>query len=207
MSPFVGRRFQTAIVIFSETCDVQPDAAPTLAVVRRGQQTIHHFCERVRRGIFLECGDLFVRGRKTGKIQRGTSQKIAPARGFYRLKPLFLETAEHKAVDRVFRPSFVFHVRWLRIFQCLERPEVFPFRWDDVCAFVIGNSHDGCVSLTPHRAVLDPRSENINFGILQFAAHRHLQSIGGAVLERLNHQAVFGVAGNNRGATLAALLH
>ena len=43
----LGIRIQTTIIVFAITRDVQPDSAPSFAIVRRLQQTVHHLREGV----------------------------------------------------------------------------------------------------------------------------------------------------------------
>src|SRR5689334_5641327 len=49
-----GIRIQTSIVIFAVARDVEPDAAPALAVLRRGKKSIDNLRKSIRRGVFFK---------------------------------------------------------------------------------------------------------------------------------------------------------
>ncbi|HUE22421.1 MAG TPA: hypothetical protein VMQ86_12130, partial [Bryobacteraceae bacterium] len=57
--------------------DIQPDTSPALAISRRGEQTIHHFGERIGRSILFKCSHLFGCGREAGEIVGGASNQRA----------------------------------------------------------------------------------------------------------------------------------
>ena len=84
--------------------DIEPVAAPSFAVARRIQQTVHDLRERIRRFIRDKIINLFgVGSSRSGPRSRGESGSAYPQRRG--LQTLFFQLGEHKAVDRSPHPE------------------------------------------------------------------------------------------------------
>ncbi len=87
--------------------------------MRRGQEAVHDLREGIRRGILLEGGDLFRRGRQAGEIEGGAAQQIELASGLDLLEALLFQVREDKAIDGGLGPAGVLHGGRLGIFERL----------------------------------------------------------------------------------------
>ena len=116
-------RIQAAVVVFAVAGDVEPDAAPALAVVRRCEQAVDHFGEGVGRGVFFEGRDFFGRGRQAGQVEASAADQVVLAGGLDGLEPFLFEFREHEAVDRGLGPARVLDGGRRRILERQQRPE------------------------------------------------------------------------------------
>ncbi len=78
---------------------------PALAIVRRGEQPIHHLLEHLGRIVADECLDLFPRWHQTGEIERGAANERELVGGSGRASGFFVELGEEEGIDRVLRPG------------------------------------------------------------------------------------------------------
>ena len=95
---------QAAIIVFAVARDIQPEAAPALAIMRRSEQAVHNFGERVGRRVLFESRDLFGRRRQAGQIERGAADQIVLGGRSHRLDAFLFQMREDEAVDIGLRP-------------------------------------------------------------------------------------------------------
>ena len=91
------------------TRHVEPVAAPAFAVVRRCEQTIHHFGERVRRLVFDERLDFLRRGRKPNQVKRRTTDQRAFISDGIGREIFRLQFREDEIIHGRFAPSRILH--------------------------------------------------------------------------------------------------
>ncbi len=72
--------------------------------MRRSEQPVDNFRERIGRSVFIERGDFFGSRRQTRKIQRRAAEQVVLVRRANRFQSLFFETRQNKFIDRVARP-------------------------------------------------------------------------------------------------------
>ena len=73
-----AHRIEAARIVFGVARDVEPAAAPRLAVPRRREQPIHDLREGVGRRVLLERVDLVGRRRQPGEIERRAADQRPP---------------------------------------------------------------------------------------------------------------------------------
>ena len=115
-------RIERAVVVLAVARDVEPEAAPRFAVVRRREQAVDDLRERVGRLVLLERLDLVGRRRQAGQIERRAADQRALVGGAHRRQPVLLEPREHEAIDVGLRPR-----------RCATRPAPAATRsgWND----------------------------------------------------------------------------
>ncbi len=84
--------------------EVQPVPSPAFAIMRRSEQPVNHFRERVGRGIGDECLHFFRRGRQPDQIERRPPDQGDLVGRSGRRKPLVLQLCEDEGVDRIAYP-------------------------------------------------------------------------------------------------------
>ena len=119
-----------------------------------------------------------------------------------RLEILRFEFGHDEAVNFGARPFLVVDGGRLRISDGAERPEVALFGGDDIRRRCRGCGGFG--GLRPDCAVLDPGFDIGDLSILEAAGGGHFEA-SLIVVERFDHEAVGGVAGDDDRAGLAAL--
>ena len=104
--------------------EVEPVAAPALAVLRRGEQAVDHFFESLRRVVGQEGVDFLRRGRQAGEVEGGAAEQrdlVGRLRG---LDALGFELGQDEGIDGSCGPtSSVFTTGGVCVFNLLERPE------------------------------------------------------------------------------------
>ena len=108
--------------------EVEPVAAPALAVSRRRQQAIHDLGEGVRRLVFEEGVHLFRRRRQAGQIERGPAKQGALVGGLGRLESLGLQCRQDIAIKVGARPGGVLDGRRRRRPGPAETPRIAAVR-------------------------------------------------------------------------------
>ncbi len=182
--------------------NVEPEAAPLFAIARRVEESVDDFGESVGRIVAFESGDFCGRGRQTSEIvsRRGGGVRVCWRRDGFEV--FFFQLGENEAVDIAARPFFVCDGGRRGIGDRPERPEGALFRSDDVRRGVRRGGGLRC-GLRPNGAVLDPGFDVGNFGIFEAAGGRHFEARV-VVVQRFDHEAGGGIAGNDDGAGFAA---
>ena len=181
--------------------DIEPVSAPTLAVMRRGQQSVHDFGESIRRIVREKRFDFPGRRRQANQIERRAPNQCSLVGGCRRGQSFLFEFPEDKIIDARLDPITILHRRHGRIFDGLERPPGldFGFRISDFRFF---GSRIG-------RAHLHPGDKVGDLFVAEFALfrRRHLQ-VFVFVTNRLDEQTFVIVARHHaRFAGLAAFQH
>ena len=119
----IGFYGNAAHIIFTVTRHVQPIAAPTLSVMRGGQQAVHNPGKGIGGGVLQE-GFGFLGGRRqTNQVKISAPDQSSLIRRRGRLQPLILQPSQDEMVDGGFRPSLVSDFRQRGFVRWLERPK------------------------------------------------------------------------------------
>jgi hypothetical protein len=142
------------------------------------------------------------RRRQTRQVQRRAANERELVGGRRRFQTVLFKPRENESIDIGLRPRRIFHRRWRRRVQRLERP---------IRAMLIGDDHarrrGGGFRCRPRCAGLDPLHERVDVLVLELgAAARHFRRAG-EVFHGLNHQALVRVARHERRARVATLEH
>ena len=181
---------------------VEPEAAPTLAVMRRCEEAVDDFFVGVRRGVREKRRHVARLGRQAGQIVAGAAEQrlLVGLRG--RIHPVPLEIREDETIDRRAAPLRVFFDRrHRRIPHGLVGPVIFR---------LLGETREfrntgGFARIG--RAHFHPLLQRGDFiGTEFFALGRHLQ-LGVGVAHRDDEPALVGIAGHEHRAVLAAFFH
>ena len=182
------------------TRDIQPVPAPTLAVVRRGEEFVHEL--RVGGGGFVsdERFDFCGRGRQADEVEVEAADEHLFVGGTAGLEVFLLQLREDVVVHRVRGPSLVLHGGRRRELHGLEGPPYFALA--GVGVFALGRA-----GAWVGRAHLDPRDEvgDLRVGEL-LALGRHLE-VRVRVADGADERGLVRVAGDDSGAGIAALEH
>ena len=156
-------RIETANVVVAVAGDVEPVAAPALAVGRRCEETVDHLGEGLGGGVLFEGGDLGGGGRKAGEVEGGATDQGALVRHGSGLQTLLHKLGEDEAVDVGFGPGLgqglIGRVLDDGDRGVLERDEGPPL------AHVVGDlfaGADGGGALGPGSAHADPVGEDLD---------------------------------------------
>ena len=190
-------------VVFAVAGDVEPVAAPALAVLRRGEELFDHLRVGAFGGILGEGFDLFVAGAQAGQVEVGALNqraRIGPGR---RGQLLGFEFVQHEEVDLFPGPCLLLHDR--------RRPSESPAETPTTCDRLPGRS--SCALSRPlgcrlgariGRAHLDPLLESLDLLRRQLLLGRHREvRIGPA--DGLDQPAFFDIAGDEHRPVVAAL--
>ena len=102
---------------------IEPMATPSLAVARRGEQSVDYFLIGFRRGVLQEIPGLDLGGRQARQVEGHPSEKI-PFRGFApRLDPGLLHPCVDEPIERIVRPITIRHIRESLPGKGFKRPE------------------------------------------------------------------------------------
>ena len=171
---------------------IEPVPRPSLSIMRRGQQAVYDFCERIETGVgqervhFLRC-----RG-QPGQIECGAADQGALIGRGRRLQAFQFERAQDEGVDRRLNPRDILYGRRFRRHRRHKSPV--SRRWPFGAA---------CGRGAPGSTHFDPSFDKRNIAVLQLAGGRHFQAA------RLHHgihqQALGGLARNHSRAAGTAL--
>jgi hypothetical protein len=175
--------------------DVEPVAAPALAVAGRGEKAVDNLGEGVGRAVGEEGVDFVESGRKAGEIETGAADERALVGGCGGFEALGFELREDETVDLGARPFGGARLGRLRVRHRLEGPEGALLPGDDVLRrqHLAGGGPDG--------PVLDPGGEGVDIGGREFAGGRHPE-FGVGVRDGSEDAAIRGIAGDDHGAGL-----
>ena len=180
--------------------DVEPMAAPTLAEMRRGEQSIHQPRVSVGRLVVDELIDLLRCRRQAGEVEIDAANQrsaVGVGRG---LEILRLNRRQDEAVNIAARPRCIFEARSGDRFHRLVGPELPPFL--DTHADFLGRDRRGDAARIG-RAELHPFLERGKLIRRELALGRHLQ-IGIGVTHGADEQALRRFAGHDGRTALAA---
>src|SRR5262249_44399465 len=125
IAPGVGPRLVSfKALAFGEAGEIEPVAPPSLAVARRGEQTVDDLVEGVGRVISEERRDLFGGGRQSDQVEGRTAKQrdlVGGRPGRYALR---FELGGEETIDRVMGPGGTSYRGWRLGLDLLERPEV-----------------------------------------------------------------------------------
>ena len=182
--------------------DVEPVAAPTLTVVRRGEEPVDDPGERVGALVGEEILDLGFRRRQADQIERGAAEQGALVGRGDGCETLVLEARQDETVDGLPDPDLVLDLGRLGIFD----PSIGPVLPAGAVVERLGRSRGdhrlpgagarvGCASADPLLEIGDHVGR-------QLAVWRHLREA--LVVERLDHQAVLGRSRDDHRAAVAS---
>ncbi len=198
-----GERLETAVIVFAEAGDIEPLAAPALAIVGRGEETIDQFGVSVWRNVLFESSDLFRRGGKAGEVEGGPADQVMLAGLANGMEAFLFQPGKDEPINFGASPASVFDGGRGLILKGLEGPEVPAFRGDGVLTVGLGENGG---AFRPDSSGLDPGLESFDIGGLELAALRHAK-IGVRFFEAGDERACGGIAGFERGAVGAAFGH
>ena len=196
-----GLRVEAARIVFAVARDVEPFAAPRLAVLRRRQQAIDHVQPRVGRTVLLERVDLFGRRLQAGEVDRRAADQGAAVGRAHRRQPVLLQLGQHEAIDVGLRPVVGLHRGRRAGVNRHERPERALVAGDRL----VGSRRRRCRrGGRKRRADLDPLGQRRDVGVGELrSALRHLQTRAHPP-DRVHQQTLVGIAGGNRRSRIAA---
>jgi hypothetical protein len=115
-------RIERSVVVFAVARDVEPEAAPCLAVRGRGQEAIDDLRKRLGRIVLDEGVDFFWRRRQPHQVERGAANQGPFVGRTDRRQTFLLETREDESIDVGLGPRRVVHpVRAARSPQAKDR--------------------------------------------------------------------------------------
>ena len=187
-------------VAFGKTGQVEPVAAPALAVMRAVEQTIDEPVVGVAGTVGHKRLDLVGRRGKPKQIEIGAADQLPPIGGTVGYKPLCLEPRKHEMIDAGAAPVLVLDRRHLGPGQRLERPKL-----SILVADGFGNHFGGHVDqrLVVGGAGFNPGSDAVDgLGgqLIGLVGHVRL----GFVPHELYQQAFARLAGHDGGALFPA---
>ena len=181
--------------------DIEPVSAPTLAVMRQGQQAVHDFGESIRRIVREKRFDFPGRRRQANQIERRAPNQCSLVGGWRRCESIAFEFRQNEIIHRRLDPGAIFH-RWhRRIFDGLKGPPRLDLRFA-ICDLRFFSSRI-------RRAHPHPGDKVGDLFVAEFALfrRRHLQ-VFVFVTNRLDEQTFVIVARHHaRFAGLAAFQH
>ena len=193
---------KTVRLILTVACDVQPVPRLPLAVMRAGQQVIHHLRKGGGGLVVHERLHFFRRRRQADQIEVSATNQRPLLRRRRGHEVLLLQLRENEVVHRRARPCFVLHRRRLHGRHRLPRPMLAlafqQFRVRFLCHF----GRRGL--LRPRRAELHPLDEVGDDVVRELLLGWHLE-VGIRVAHGLDEAALVRLAEHERHAGLAAL--
>jgi hypothetical protein len=172
--------------------------APTLAVLRLGEQVVDQFLVRVRRLVRHECFNRFRRGGQPGQVVVGAADQLAPSRRLGNSESLLFEPRQDERIDRVADRRCILNRRGCGFRKRSEGP---------VLSVLIGDfelltnlSVLSIYGAGPWRTHLDPPHEYRDLVGLELRVGRHLETF---IFDRLDQQALVWLAGYERRSGVA----
>ena len=178
---------------------VEPMPSPTLSVLRRRQQVIHHFGEGIGGLVLQKIFDLGGRRRQPGQIIGGPANQAAFVRGGRQRQTLGSQLIREERIDRLLDRAGIF--RHLRFLNRLQRPPL--LRVDESHAAeprFVGFGHNDAGIF---RSLFHPLDQRLDFAIRQLSRRRHLQVVVG-VAHRLDDETPLWVARHERRTAVAS---
>src|SRR5439155_19521076 len=107
---------------FGKAGEIEPMAAPALAVLRRSQEAVHRLFDCLGRAVGQECVYFLWCGRQTDEIETDAADERDSIRGRAWRDVLGLQFGQDELVNGISDPRRIMHSRRGLLFNLLKRP-------------------------------------------------------------------------------------
>ena len=102
--------------------DIEPVPPPALAVLRRSEQRIDDFCERIRRRVGEKSFYLIRSRRQSSDVEIRPADECVLFRSGRRFQPRSFQSRQHESIHRIPHPSSVLHYGRCKFLHLSKRP-------------------------------------------------------------------------------------